>query len=390
MGAQLFETWSRVREGIGGDPWRIFGHENACRKQGQNLVRIRLLIVPSAGSRVSLRRLGVRLFLCCILSFAAFAQDSGTITGRISDTFGEPVSGASIQVKNMATGALQKTTSKATGDYTLDGLASGKYELSVRSPRMKIYVRPDIAVGTAQPVRVDITLEDNVQLRTLGDGDRFGQRRRPAPPADPAPRMPDGKPDLSGFWVPAPVDPTAEVEAPQGLPWAEAVVKERIANDLRDMPTARCLPSGITQTAAQGKFVQTPTLLVILAEFPGNTRQVFLDGRPHPKQPEPTWLGHSTGQWEGDTLVVDSVDFNDKSWLGILTNPYPHTEMMHVVERYRRPDSGHLEVEMTVEDPGALKKPWVVKRRANLDPTDEILEYICNENEKDLKHLPDK
>jgi hypothetical protein len=174
------------------------------------------------------------------------------------------------------------------------------------------------------------------------------------------------------------------------MPWAEAVVKERIANDLRDMPTAHCLPNGVTATAGRGKFVQTPTLLVILSEFPGDTRQVFLDGRAHPKELEPTWLGHSIGRWEGDTLVVDTVGFNDKSWLGIIVNPYPHTEMMHVVERYRRPDLGHLELEMTVEDPGALQKPWVVKRAANLDPTDEIMENICNENEKDLKHLPDK
>jgi hypothetical protein len=84
------------------------------------------------------------------------------------------------------------------------------------------------------------------------------------------------------------------------------------------------------------------------------------------------------------------VGFNDKSWLGIIVNPYPHTEMMHVVERYGRPDLGHLELEMTVDDPGMLKKPWVVKRAANLDSADEIMENICSENEKDLKHLPDK
>jgi hypothetical protein len=200
--------------------------------------------------------------------------------------------------------------------------------------------------------------------------------------------MPDGKPDLSGFWVRAPADPS-ENEPPQGRPWVEALVKERIANDSRDLPAARCLPNGVTQQAGRGKFVQTPKLLVMLAEFPGDTRQVFLDGRVHPKELDSTWLGHSIGRWEGDTLVVDTVGFNDKSWLGGVANPYPHTEMMHLVERYRRPNLGHLELEMTVEDPGAFKKPWVVKRASNLDPTVEIMEYIC-ENEKDLKHLPDK
>jgi len=332
----------------------------------------------------------VRFVLGCLLTSAAFAQESGSITGKILDTIGKPVSGASIQAKDAASGVLYKATSKATGEYTLDGLTAGAYELSVRMTRMKNYVRPSVAVRAGQPVRVDITLEDNVQLGTLGDGDRFAQRRRPAPPSGPTPRMPDGKPDLSGFWSPAQSGQSVEAEQPQGLPWAEAVVKERIANDLRDMPTARCLPPGVTATAGRGKFVQTPTLLVILEEFPGDTRQIFLDGRAHPKEMEPTWLGHSIGRWEGETLVVDTVSFNDKSWLGLLANPYPHTEMMHVVERYRRPDLGHLELEMTVEDPGAFKKPWVVKRTANLDPTDEIMENICNENEKDLRHLPDK
>jgi hypothetical protein len=201
--------------------------------------------------------------------------------------------------------------------------------------------------------------------------------------------MANGKPDLSGFWAPAPADPSESVP-PQGLPWVEAVVKERIANDLRDMPTARCLPNGVTAQAGRGKFVQTPTLLVMLVEFPGDTRQVFLDGRAHPDEREPTWLGHSIGRWEGDTLVVDTVGFNDKSWLSMIRNPYPHTEMMHVVERYTRSDLGHLELEMVVEDPGAFKKPWSVKRAANLDPTDEIMENICVENEKDLRHLPGK
>ena len=116
------------------------------------------------------------------------------------------------------------------------------------------------------------------------------------------------------------------------------------------------------------------------------TRQVFLDGHAHPKDLEPTWLGHSIGHWAGDTLVVDSIGFNDKTWLDFDT-AYPHTEMLHVVERYRRPDLGHLELEMTIEDPGALQKPWTVMRVSNLDPKDEIMEHICTENNKYAEHL---
>ena len=331
----------------------------------------------------------MRSILCCVLSLAAFAQEKGSITGKISDTIGLPVSGASIQARNAATGSVYKATSAATGEYRIEGLSDGTYELSVRMTRMKNYVRQDIAVRTGQPVHTDITLQDNVQLSTLGDGDRFPRPAKAAPPAGPTPRMPDGKPDLSGFWASGPAGPSDD-EPPQGLSWVQEVVKERIANDLRDMPTARCLPNGVTQQAGRGKFVQTSNLLVILEEFPGDTRQVFLDGRAHPQELDPTWLGHSIGRWEGDLLVVDTVGFNDKSWLTMIRNPYPHTEMMHVIERYRRPDLGHLELEMTVEDPGAFRKPWVVRRTANLDPTDEIRENICSENEKDLKHLPDK
>ena len=329
-----------------------------------------------------------RLILGCLFSLAAFAQETGSVMGKIFDTFGEPVGGAAIQVNNVATGAVFRATSTATGEYILGGLPKGAYELSARRVNMKPFVRSGLEVRTAQPLRMDITLQDDrASLGTLGN-DGLVQGGRPAPPAGPTPRMPDGKPDLSGFWVRA--DPSIEAEPAQLLSWAEAVVKERIANDRRDSPNARCLPSGPLQTAAQGKFVQTPTLLVILQEFLGGTRQVFLDGRSHPKNLDPTWIGHSIGRWEGDTLVIDTVGFNDKSWLSTVANPYPHTEMLHVVERYRRPNLGHLELEMTMEDPGTFKKPWTIKREANLDPTDEIMEYICNENEKDLKHLPDK
>jgi hypothetical protein len=245
----------------------------------------------------------MRLILWCLLTSASVAQEGGSITGKISDTFGEPISGASIQAKNAATGAIYKAASKATGEYVLGGLPDGAYELSVSLATMKPHSRQDIAIRTGRPSRVDITLRDDVRLGTLGDGDRFTQRGRPAPPTGPTPQMPDGKPDLSGFWAPGSAD-LSEGEPPQGLTWVESVVKEPIANDLRDMPTARCLP-----------------------------------------------LASSRRRWERDKLVV-TVGFDDKSWFTLLRNPSPHTEMMHVVERYRRRDMGHLELQLTVEDPG--------------------------------------
>ena len=117
-------------------------------------------------------------------------------------------------------------------------------------------------------------------------------------------------------------------------------------------------------------------------QFP---RQIFLDGRSHPPEPNATWFGHSVGRWNEDTLVVDTIGFNDRSWLDM--NGHPHTEMLHVVERYRRPDLGHLELEMIVEDSAALKRPWIIKRTYILDPKDDILEAVCTENEKDALHV---
>jgi hypothetical protein len=117
-------------------------------------------------------------------------------------------------------------------------------------------------------------------------------------------------------------------------------------------------------------------------------RTVYLDGRRHPKDPNPSWMGHSVGQWEGDALVVDTVGFNDKSWLG--AQGHPHTEKLHVTERLRRPDLGHLEIEFTIEDPVTYAKPWIIKRVADLDPNDEIGEYVCTEGERDVVHMVGK
>jgi hypothetical protein len=200
--------------------------------------------------------------------------------------------------------------------------------------------------------------------------------------------MPDGKPDLSGVWyAQRPVDPGK----PEPLPWAEALLKERAANNSKDSPGAHCLPRGMTNAGAlfPYKLVQTPSLLVMLFEddIPSH-RQVFLDGRGHPKDPNPRWMGYSSGHWEGDALVVETVGFDDRSWL--TAQGHPHTDMMRVIERFRRPDLGHLEIEITIDDPGAYAKPWVIKRASDLDAGDDIGEYVCTEDEKDAKHMVGK
>jgi hypothetical protein len=196
--------------------------------------------------------------------------------------------------------------------------------------------------------------------------------------------MPDGKPDLSGVWN---APNTVDAGRPEMLPWAAKLTKERTDNQFKDDPEARCLPSGVPRiTQFPWKVIQTPAVLAIL--FEGNIhsfRQVFLDGRGHPADPDPTWFGHSIGAWDGDTLVIDSVGFNDKFWFDI--NGHPHTTQLHVIERYRRRDFWNMDQEITIIDPGAYTKPWIIKRNAVLDTKGDLQEYICNENNRDPAHM---
>ena len=129
--------------------------------------------------------------------------------------------------------------------------------------------------------------------------------------------------------------------------------------------------------------------LVIVDRIDPTTRQIFLDGRAHPADPNPTWQGHSIGRWEGDTLVIDTTGYNDKSWLSL--SGIPHTEKLHTVERIRRPDYGHIEVEITMDDSGAFTAPWKRTFSATLAPPDEeIMEFICAENNRDANHYRGK
>ena len=168
-------------------------------------------------------------------------------------------------------------------------------------------------------------------------------------------------------------------EAAKALPAAQAEADKRIASDFADDPHIRCLPSGLPVDGASefiAKFVQTPKLVILLSEGTPGFRQVFLDGRAHPDRPNPSWMGHSIGHWDGDTLVVDTVGFNDRGLVG----PYPRTEKLHMVERYRRSDYGHLQVRVTFEDPGVFTAPWTWNETWDLAPQEELLEYVCENN----------
>jgi hypothetical protein len=213
--------------------------------------------------------------------------------------------------------------------------------------------------------------------------------RRPPPPTGPTPRNADGTVDLSGLWVGGGTD--SDLESGGGLkpgeipvlPW----VKEFMAKvDLTTDPSSYCLPMGIPRMAPYPwRFVQDPAngkaaRLYILNEGNIHTyRQIFMDGRKHPDDPVPTWFGHSIGRWEGDTLVIETIGFNGRVWMD--RRGFPQTEKARVTERYTRINLGTLERVVTIDDPGAYSKPFTVRFRATLsNPGDEIIEYICNEN----------
>jgi hypothetical protein len=327
--------------------------------------------------------------LAILLAAAAFGQNSGTIAGTVLDIDGQTVANAPVQALNRATKAAVKTVSSATGAYALAALPPGLYDISVNAPGFNAFVQKNVTVAAGQNLRLDIHLLD-YQLNTLGDGREFriDQTTAHATPSGPAPRTKEGKPDFTGVWF---AQRTVDPGNPAALPWVEKLLQERIASNSKDAPGARCLTRGITAAGALFPYeiVQTPARLVMLFEddIPSH-RTVYLDRRPHPKDPNPDWMGHSIGRWERDTLVVDTVGFNDKTWLD--PQGHAHTDRLHVVERMRRPDLGHLEIEFTIEDPGAYARPWIIKRIADLDPTDEIGEYVCTEGERDAVHMVGK
>jgi hypothetical protein len=325
----------------------------------------------------------IAVFLCVP---AAFAQSGATITGTIHDIDGAAVANAPVQATSRSTNQTVKATSSPTGVYTLAPLPAGTYDLSVAALGFNAYVQPNVTLAPAQKLRLDVELVD-YQFGTLGDGREFRIDLLSAhsTPSGPTPRTLDGKPDFSGVWyAQRPVDPGK----PEPLPWVEALLRERAANNAKDAPGAHCLPRGITNAGAlfPYRLVQTPKLLVMLFEddIPSH-RQVFLDGRGHPKDMDPKWFGNSVGHWEGETLVIDTVGLDDRSW--ITAQGHPHTENMHVIERFHRADLGHLEIEITIDDPGAYAKPWIIKRVSDLDTRDEVGEYVCTENNKDVEHM---
>ena len=225
------------------------------------------------------------------------------------------------------------------------------------------------------------------QAPPQGRGDAGGRGARPQGPAGPVPRLPDGHPDLTGIWNGFVGGGARGADAPNILPWASKVVADRRASEGAEDFEARCLPGGPPRAAPyHTALFSTPTLVLML--FEGNThmyRQFFVDGTDHPKSLKPTFYGDSRAHWEGDTLVVDTVSFFEKSWYDFAGTP--HTKQMHLTETFHRRDYGNMDMQVTIDDPGVLTKPWVINRSTTLETGFEMTEYVCNENNQDPEHL---
>jgi hypothetical protein len=235
----------------------------------------------------------------------------------------------------------------------------------------------------------------------------------------PTPRTTGGKPDLSGVWTFVRQTPRVDVgvggaggtplpdgTVPNNLgqfwdisfgmreplplrPSAAELRRKRMAENNQDNPDAHCLPLGFMQLHTHPdprKIVQTPNLIVIMWEANYGLRQIFLDGRPLPAiDQEPWWYGYSIGHWDGDTLVVQTNGLKDGGWLDVIGSPF--TDAAKVTERFRRLNVGNLEIDVTVDDPKAYTKPWTVTIKQRLVPDNELLEFICNENERSSAHF---
>jgi hypothetical protein len=211
----------------------------------------------------------------------------------------------------------------------------------------------------------------------------------------PLPRSANGKPDLSGLWR-NPNGRYLDNIAADGIEvpfqdWAAALYKQRQENFSKDRPSGRCLPHGIPDAmlvpATPFKILGTPFQTLILYENQGHFRQIFTDGRDFPKQMDPTWMGYSIGRWDGDTFVAETRGLNDLTYLD--DGGHPHSDAYRVIERFRRKDFGHLDIEFTIDDPKAYLRPWSVTIHFELFPDNELMESVC-ENEQDAKHLVGK
>ncbi len=326
--------------------------------------------------------------LIAFMPAAAVSQDSSaSIGGTVYGPDGETIPDAPIQITNSATDDYRRTSSDANGDYIVADLPSGSYQLTVSAPinlpvgAYRAFESEIIEIGPGEASVFDANLQHSSSIGTIGDDIAIVSaaiRNRQDIPDLPVPRMSDANPDFSGVWL---IGSSPYPRKPDAHPWAQEISDERLAIDGRNHPHTQCLPGDAPTPHGGGspfiiKIVQKPELMVVLLEDLPGYRQIFVDGRAHPGDPDPSWVGHSVGHWEGDVLVVDTVGYNDRGWM----DSYPRTEDLHIVERFTRSEYGRMMVEVTIEDPTVFKKPWVQNVPLDLAPQEELFEYVCENN----------
>jgi hypothetical protein len=319
------------------------------------------------------------LFFAVCVSLA-FAQESGSITGIVHGPYDGPVGYAPIQATSLETDEKIRATSNRDGTYSFPNLPNGVYTIRVNMPCCAFASYESEEVKVAAATAFDIQLEEGSSFNTIGDDPGVVAafiKDRQTIPDEPPPRLANGDPDLSGVWL---VGEDPFPEKADALPWAQELQDERVANDFRYHPHNYCLPASLPIPVGGSpfmtKFVQKEDLLLALFEDSPGFRQIFLDDRDHPEFPNPTWMGHSIAHWEDDTLVIDTVGFNDRGW----ESGYPQSEEKRTIEKYTRTDYGRMEVEFTIEDPKVFNSPWVSNMVFDLAPQEELMEYVCENN----------
>lgn len=345
-----------------------------------------------------MRRFIRPLALCLLLagttgSALAAAPAAGGIAGQIKDPNGLVITGLDIPITAKGPdGKAYAATVGLDGHYAFRDLPPGDYELNlpIQCCMYRAYEQKGVHVGAGAVLALDLPIQWGINLGTIGDdpgmlGNDLRARSKNTKGA--VPRTRDGHPDFTGIWYDIPKN--TQSPPPQLKPWAQEIdkkLKAELAGDPNGPrsqgPAAWCLPQNATPTNLPFpyEFIQTKDRLIQLTEFltPGH-REIYLDGRKHPDMNEwnPAWYGHSVGRWEQDTLVIDSVGFNE------ITPGYSiHSEQLHVVERITRPAKDRLIVDITAEDPQAWTAPYHTVIEAGLVTGDEIHEWVCAENNR--------
>jgi hypothetical protein len=334
-------------------------------------------------------------FAAALGAALAAQQAPGRVTGTILDPNNNVITGftGALMTMTNASGEL-RTDVTLQGTFNLANVPPGSYDLRVQlgGAMYQSYTQQNVVVASGQTLDLKIPIKWGINLGTFGDDPTVlakDMARSGESLNGPAPRTRAGKPDLTGVWVTAGANAAGQNPPIPMQPWAQEMNRKltEVRGPDSQNPGAYCLPQSavLSMVGFPYKFIQADDVIVQLVEFatPG-IRQIFMDGRPHPKPEDwnPSWHGHSIGRWEGDTLVIDNVGFNDITpGFGI------HSEKLHVVERIRRTSFNRLEIEITADDSEAFTGPWKTIRYGALSPDHEILEFVCPENNKDMQNF---